>query len=272
MNSIPSLDHPRQRAVNAMKASIPVSLWEQNELFLDALREEIKKHPVSMHPAIANLDAGVFELERMRKIHLEYRHAIVQVFTDALLIAQHQSRQLEPRQAPGSKIYPRFLMTLNVLDELGFHPSLSANQDYQGDPNHAHYLLFERLLDNYGISADERSQYVPSSIAQKVRVFLENSFSDYTLVVALLAVAEIEVILFSPPLRRNTAALGIRVNEGYYHVHGVSEDKSCNAADDYHENDLWYVLTQAILPADYTKIRTACLEYCDLWDQFWTHQ
>ena len=272
MQVVHTLDHPRQSAVNAMKASIPISLWEQNESFLDAVRREIKTHPVSTHPAITKLNAGMFGMETMHKIHLEYRHAIVQVFTDALLIAQHQSRQLEPRQAPGSKIYPRFLLTLNVLDEFGFQPGLSADNYYQGNPADAHYPLFERLLDNYGISVEERCEYVPSPIAHKVRAFLENSFSDYAMVVALLAVAEEEVILFSPPLRRNTAALGLSVNDGYYHVHGVSEDKTSNACDDYHQNDLWCVLAQAVLPADYNNIRTACLEYCDLWDQFWSYQ
>lgn len=272
MNLIPALDNPRQSAVNAMKASIPVSLWEQNESFLDTLRQEIKTHPVSTHSAIMQLNAGMFSLEAIRKTHLEYRHAIVQVFTDALLIAQHQSRQLEPRQAPGSKMYPRFLITLNVLDEFGFQPGCNTQEHYQGNPAYAHYPLFEQLLDAYGISAQERCAYAPSPIAQKVRTFLENSFCDYAMVVALLAVAEEEVILYSPPLRCNTAALGIGVNDGYYHVHGTSTDTSCNASDDYHEDDLWSVLTQALLPADYNNIRSACLEYCDLWEQFWTHQ
>ncbi len=272
MKSVSPLDNPRQSAVNAMKASIPAALWQQNESFLHTVREAITTHPVSTHVAITSLNAGRFGLEAMRKIHLEYRHAIVQVFTDALLIAQHQSRQLEPRQAPGSKIYPRFLMTLNVLDEFGFRPGSGAHGYYQGHPAQAHYPLFERLLDDYGMSAQERGHYVPSPSAQKVRAFLENSFSNYAMVVALLAVAEEEVILFSPPLRRNTAALGIGVNDGYYHVHGASEDKTCHASDDYHENDLWCVLTQALLPADYDNIRSACLAYCDLWDQFWTHQ
>lgn len=272
MKTKPPLDDPRQSAVNAMKASTPVSLWEQNELFFEAVRTEIKKHSVSTHPVIEALNAGSFNLAAMREIHLEYRHAIVQVFTDALLMAQHQSRQLEPRQAPGAKIYPRFLMMLNVLDEFGFQPGPSTRHYYQGNPAYAHYPLFERLLDDYGIGAEERCRYTPSPVAHEVRACLENSFNDYTMVVALLAVAEEEVILFSPPLRRNTETLGIKVDSGYYYVHGVSADKTCSASDDYHENDLWCVLNQAASPADYDNVRGACLDYCDLWDRFWTHQ
>lgn len=267
-----SLDNPRQIAIAAMMAMIPAEVWEQNEKFLASLSQEIREHPMAKHPMIKVLNDGAFSKEAMHQIHLEYRHAIVQVFTDALLIAQHQSRQLEPRLAPGAKMYPRFLLTLNILDEFGFRPGYDRHKYYQGNPAYAHYPLFEQLLDEYGISREGRLEYKPSTIAQEVRTFLEQSFGSYTIVVALLAVAEEEVILFSPPLRRNTAALGINVDSGYYFVHGTSGDKSANACDDDHEDDLWHVLAQAALPEEHAQIRKACLKYCDLWDQFWTHQ
>ncbi len=39
--------------------------------------------------------------------------------------------------------------------------------------------------------------------------------------------AEEEVILYSPPLRKATCAVGIDVEGGgYYHVHGISEDET----------------------------------------------
>lgn len=91
-------------------------------------------------------------------------------------------------------------------------------------------------------------------------------------VAALLAVAEEEVILFSPPLRRATGAVGLDVEGGYYNVHGTSEDESAEAADDDHEDDLWYVLAQAMTPDRQTEIRAQCLKYCDLWNEFWSLQ
>ncbi|NII75659.1 hypothetical protein FHW84_004270 [Dyella sp. SG562] len=239
---------------------------------MENLRQLISTHPVARHRAIGVLNSGTLDLEAMRTIHLEYRHAIVQIFTDALLAAQLQTRQLEPRLPPGSKLAPRFLITLNDLDEFGFRPGLDAEGYYRGNPAYAHYPLFERVLDDYGISLQQRQSYPASRISRKVREFLEHSYGDYLDVVVLLAAAEEEVILYSAPLREATRALGIDVDDGYYFVHGVSEDVSAEAADDDHENDLWLALTQALTPEHYPRVQSLCLRYCDLWDQFWTAQ
>ncbi|WP_218156322.1 hypothetical protein [Dyella sp. OK004] len=266
------LDQPRKKAVAAMRASIPDDAWRRNAAFVENLRHLIAHHPVARHRAIGVLNSGALDRATMRAIHLEYRHAIVQIFTDALLAAQLQTRQLEPRLHPGAKLAPRFLITLNDLDEFGFRPGFDADGYYRGNPSYAHYPLFERVLDDYGITAQARQSYVPSSIARAVREFLEQSYGNYLDVTVLLAAAEEEVILFSPPLREATRALGINVNDGYYYVHGISEDASAEAADDDHENDLWLILTQALTPDQYQRVQQICMRYCDLWEQFWTAQ
>ncbi|MDH0562921.1 hypothetical protein [Acinetobacter courvalinii] len=263
---------PRENALNGMKKSIPAETWEKNITFLNNLRAQISNHPVSRHPAIQILNDGVIDKISLERIHLEYRHAIVQVFTDALLMAQFQSRQLEPRLPAGSKMYPRFLLNLNILDEFGFRPGLDKDGYYLGNPEYAHYPLFEDVLNDFGIDEAERKAYQPSLISEKVRVYLERSFDNYKAIAALLAVAEEEVILFSPPLRQATHAVGLEVECGYYHVHGVSHDASSEAADDDHEDDLWFVLAQACTEDDYNFITRICLEYCDLWQQFWDKQ
>ncbi|WP_266156857.1 hypothetical protein [Dyella silvatica] len=196
----------------------------------------------------------------------------MQVFTDALLAAQLQSRQLEPRLHPGAKLVPRFLLTLNDLDEFGFRPGLDVDGYYRGNPAYAHYPLFERVLDDYEVTQQARKSYVPSQSSQSVREYLEHSYGSYIDVVVLLAAAEEEVILFSPPLREATRALGIDVSDGYYFVHGVSDDTMAEAADDDHENDLWLILTQALTPDQYPRVQALCLRYCDLWGQFWSYQ
>ncbi|MBC6801958.1 hypothetical protein CKK05_19815, partial [Acinetobacter baumannii] len=112
-----------------------------------------------------------------------------------------------------------------------------------------------------------------SKIADQVRNFLESSYDSYIKVVALLAVAEEEVILFSPPLREATKAIGVDVEGGgYYHVHGVSTDETSEAADDDHEDDLWFALAQAITKEDYESLTTLCMDYCALWNEFWDAQ
>jgi hypothetical protein len=53
---------------------------------------------------------------------------------------------------------------------------------------------------------------------------------------------------------------------------GVSHDETAEAADDDHEDDLWFVLAQACTEDDYEFITKISFEYCDLWQQFWDKQ
>ncbi|EPF6071101.1 hypothetical protein MQ669_003754 [Acinetobacter nosocomialis] len=268
-----NFNNPRKKALAGMKQSISAELWDKNLNFLTQLRAKIAQHPVSHHPAIETLNNGEINKENLKRIHLEYRHAIVQTFTDALLMAQYQTKQLEPRLHAGAKMFPRFLLSLNIFDEFGFRPGADRDGYYQGNPEYAHYPLFEDVLNDFGVTEEERRSYKPTSIAHQVREFLENSYNDYKAVSALLAVAEEEVILYSPSLRRATSAVGIEVEGGgYYHVHGVSEDKTAEAADDDHEEDLWFILMQACTEEDYIRLENLCLEYCDLWKKFWDVQ
>ncbi|WP_336935882.1 hypothetical protein [Acinetobacter soli] len=270
-NSI-NLDDPRQNAILSMKESIPATSWDNNTNFLKSLRERITNHRVSNHPAIQILKSGQLNIEQLKHVHLEYRHAIVQIFTDALLMAQFQSKQLEPLLNSGSKMAARFLLSLNVLDEFGFKPGLSESGYYIGHPDHAHYPLYEKLLDSLNITEDDRKSYAPSTISDQVRRYLENTYNCYLSVTALLAVAEEEVILFSPALREAVKAIGRSVDSGYYYVHGVSDDEFAEAADDDHEDDLWFILTQACSEENYEYLSKICTEYCELWCKFWDYQ
>ncbi len=87
------MDNPRQLAKKAIKASVPAALWSENESFVAELRTTVNKHPVAKHPAIEALNQAAFSKEGIKRIHLDYRHAIVQSFTDALLIAQYLSHK-----------------------------------------------------------------------------------------------------------------------------------------------------------------------------------
>ncbi|MDR2249869.1 hypothetical protein [Acinetobacter sp.] len=268
-----NFNNPRKKALAGMKQSISIELWNKNLNFLNQLRAKIAKHPVSHHPAIKTLNNGEINKENLKRIHLEYRHAIVQTFTDALLMAQYQTKQLEPRLHAGAKMFPRFLLSLNIFDEFGFRPGVDRDGYYQGNPEYAHYPLFEDVLNDFGVTEQQRFDYKPTEIADQVRKFLENSYDNYKAVSALLAVAEEEVILYSPPLRKATGAVGIDVEEGgYYHVHGISEDETAEAADDDHEEDLWFILMQACTEEDYDHLENLCLEYCNLWERFWDIQ
>ena len=167
---------------------------------------------------------------------------------------------------------PRVLLTLNILDEFGYTPGVSNIGYYKGHHEYSHYVLYEKLLNEIGISSQDRNEHPSSDISNEVRCFLESTFTDYASIVALLAVAEEQVILFSPPLRKSIAHHGYDVAKGYYRVHGTTDDADTDGADDDHENDLWAALTQACTKENHEKLTSVCLSYCDLWDEFWSHQ
>lgn len=131
---VTQLNNPRQIARELLKDSVSNDLWLENQQFVTRCRERLQSHPIAEHSMIQALNRGSFRLDAMQKIHLDYRHAIVQIFTDALLMAQVQSRQLERKLAPGTKMYARFLLTLNTLDEFGFKPGIDQNGYYRGNP------------------------------------------------------------------------------------------------------------------------------------------
>ncbi|MBW4651128.1 MAG: hypothetical protein KME06_20925 [Kastovskya adunca ATA6-11-RM4] len=266
------LNNPRQIARDLLKDSVSSDLWRDNQQFVVRFRDRLQQHPITHHPAIQALNQASFGLDAMRKIHLDYRHAIVQIFTDALLMAQVQSRQVEQRLASGTKMYARFLLTLNTLDEVGFKPGTDQSGYYRGNPLEAHYPLYERVLDSLGVSINQRAAYTPSPQADSVRTFLEDAYGDFNSVVALLAVGERVVVLFSAPLRENAKAVGVETGEGYYLNHGASDDMQAKADDDTHEDDLWYVLMQSLLPTEYERVTALCDRYCDLWMAFWDAQ
>ena len=263
-----------QIARDSMRHSIPDALWSKNQEFVARLQDMISRHPISVHPAISALNQATFEKAATCRIHLEYRHAIVQEFTDALLMAQYQCRQLEPRLQAGQKMAARFLLTFNILDEFGFqfNTSTSEPDGYCGTPYGAHYPLYERVLNELDISLIERSEYVPSPIAHRLLQYLRSSYESLSAVTSLLAVAERVVVLFSAPMRQNAKASGVTTTSGYYLCHGESSDPQSEADDDVHESDLWQVLTQSLLPQEYEYIESLCREYCDLWVEFWDLQ
>lgn len=268
------IDGPRRIARNVMRSSIPEKKWIRNQDFVEGLISKIKCHRVCTHPAIAALKGSVFDLKELQAIHLEYRYAIVQIFTDALLMAQFQCRQLEPRLNSGQKMFPRFLLTLNVLDEFGFYADHRSRREsrYSGNPFNAHYPLFESVLDELNVTAEERENYVPSLAAQQLKDYLEDSYGALSTVVTLLGVAEEIVILFSAPLRENSRNVGVKVDRGYYFCHGSSDDSSIQAVDDTHASDLWQVLIQCLEIEEYEHIEKICSDYCSLWSVFWDFQ
>lgn len=261
---------PRTEALRLMSESLPSGEQEKNWQFVNDLKKIIADHPLNNAPIIETLNSGDLSFDQLKTIHLEYREAIVRIFTDALTAAVFNTRQLEPRLKPGSKMAARSLLTLNCLDEFGFRPGTGQDGYYIGTPEHAHYPLFEKVLKQLNLDDERIQAFKPSASSIEVKDFLENAYHSYPLLLALLAVAEAQVITFSPALRAATHYFEFDVSSGYYHVHGVSTDAECEAADDDHEDDLWAALVQAITPEQYDMVKGSSVAYLELWATFWS--
>jgi hypothetical protein len=267
-----NLDHPRRQAKEAIRATVTEELWDRNRQFTQELDELIANHRLADHPARSALSSGQFGRNALARLHLEYRHAGVQIFTDALLQAQLLTAELEDRLGPTAKIPARFLLTLNTLDELGFQPGEGARGYYRGHPQLAHYPLFEQLLDQLGVGRGEREAYVPSTVADALHHNLRAAYDDLLTLTTFLTIAEKQVVLFSPPMRQAILALGMPVRGGYYDFHGTSDEVDWSGADDDHHDDLWFLIQQAATPDRYDEVLRRARYYLGLWAQFWDEQ
>lgn len=255
----------RQNAIDLIKKSLPAEQWQSNADKVTQLRLQLQQHRLFNHPMIRILSEDKLSLTAVQAIHLEYQHSIVEIFTDALLMTQFQAKQLDDKLFASIKMFARFLITFNILDEFGFTFKL----DQQITPLNAHFCLFKGVLKELNISEETVRiyEYAPESVS--LRNFLEQSYDNYAQLALLLAVGEQQVITFSPPLRKSFEQLGFATNQGYYHVHGVTQDTTIQAADDLHEDDLWILLIQAFSFYDEQEFEQAAIKYCDLWEQFW---
>ncbi|PWQ95327.1 hypothetical protein [Leucothrix arctica] len=263
------MDLIRKNVIDEMIESVGKETWNQNMLFVHELVDLVKNHKIKKHPIVTQLANNEFSLQEIQTMHMEYRE-IVHIFTDALLMAQFQSKRVENVMKPGSKAYARFLLTLNTLDEFGFHYKIGEPCDFQGTPQKSHLILFENLMTDLSITDQDRERFTPSAMTLKLKECFLTAYDDYPLLLTLLAIAEEIVMIFSPVMRLNTGALGIPVEQGYYQVHGVSDDEENNACDDYHQNDLWLILAQGAGGFDKKSLMENTKEFIDLWDEFWT--
>ncbi len=259
----------RESVIREMQSSIGLEQWKANEVLVNELKELIHNHPINQHPVIDALNRGEYSLETMKRIHLEYRE-IVRIFTDALLMAQFSAYQVEDKLKVGSKALPRFLLTLNVLDEFGFKYSEDNENGYfGGNPRQSHLILFEQLLTQLGISDRERNDFQPSEETLKIKQKMQSAYNNFNELIIYLCVCERVVILFSSAMRKNLELLGIDIDGGYYSVHGVSTDLNNEGYDDHHEYDMLNILTYCLNEFHEEKYYIIQNMMLNLWQNFW---
>lgn len=251
-----------------MKSTVDAGVWRKNEAFTEELLGLVQQHPISAHPIVRALEGGQLDKAAIRRTHLEFRHAFAQIFTDALIQAMFTSGQLEAKQNALGKVAARFLIQLNVFDELGFEPCTRIGE-VTGNPVNSHYVQFEKTLLELGLTAEEIRNYVPSDAARACRRTLEGVFGDHCMLSLVLALAESVFTKFAGPWAQNVKKrTNVDTSVGYHAIHVEHEGEFI---DDEHSEDMWYVFKQAADPDQYVRCRAKTKEVLDVWHAFLDH-
>ena len=257
----------RSDALSFIHHSLPREQWLSNELHIDNLKKSMYEHALFQHPILKEMLKKKLSFEHLQEIHTHYFHAIVHIFTDALSMLIFQAQQLdhhsqlhkETRQT--AKIYARYLLSLNLMDELGFNSAILE----KSSPNKSHLVYFTQLMKQLNIS----TQHIPCAEALAIQNFIKAHYQEYDHLLLLLACTEKQVIYFSQALSQNLFQYNPHYCKGYYDCHGEADHSDCLANDDNHEEDLWCLLTQCFTNQQEQKLDQLEQNYLALWTHFW---
>jgi hypothetical protein len=257
------MNKPRDTGRAAIVKSVPENLWKQNWDFSKKIQERIDDHALKSHPIKALLMQATLNVEISRYMHLEFAYAFAQIFTDSLIHAMATSAQLEPKLGPLGKVSARFLLQLNLLDEMGFAPAEEVTGDYSGNPMNSHYIQFMNTLKELESTPEILKSFRPSAAASASRKTFTDYYQDHMLLTLVLAAAETLFTEFASPWAESVKkSTNIDTSKGYHKIH-VEDDG--HFIDDDHSEDSWYLFRQAADPARYDE----CLKHVDQWLETW---
>ncbi|RDK97435.1 hypothetical protein C8D90_101885 [Enterobacillus tribolii] len=264
MENMEKLLSARQLGRDAIVVTIGKENYRRNYQFAKRLIDRIESHPLMSNPILSKMNGGEFDAHQMKVFHLEFYHAFAQVFTDAVIEALRSTTQLERRLGGRAKMAARFLLQLNLLDELGFQPGTGSDGGYNGQPSLAHYVQFFNTMEQLGMSEREVKAWLPMSSSVACRATFENTYGDYTQLIGLLAVAETVFHDFATPWAKSVGvATDIDVTTGYHSIH--VETDTGESIEDGHSEDAWILFCQAITEDRYDEIT----QHVDLWLKVW---
>lgn len=264
-----NINSPRIMGRQAIQATIEPSVWNKNVEYSLSIKNMIDKHKLCRHPLIGLLSTEKLNVDATKLIHFEFSYAFAEIFTDSVIQTMITSTQLERRLGPMGKVSARFLLELNLMDELGFTPSSnSSNQDeYCGNPLLAHYSQFNETIEELGSNHDELLNYKPSAAAEEARKTFTENYGNHLMMTSVLAVAESVFTLFAGPWAKSVGlSTNIDVSKGYHKIH--VEDDSGEFLDDEHSEDTWFLFRQAIQENEFSDVKEQISTWLDVWYDF----
>lgn len=263
------INSPRLMGRKAIQATVQPSVWQQNLEFSLSVKNMIDKHKLCRHPLIGLLSTEKLNVEATKLIHFEFSYAFAEIFTDSVIQTMITSSQLERKLGPMGKVSARFLLELNLMDELGFTPKSNSknSEDYCGNPLLAHYSQFNETIEELGSNHDELLDYKPSAAAEDARKTFTENYGHHLMMTSVLAVAESVFTLFAGPWAKSVGlSTSVDVSRGYHKIH--VENESGEFLDDEHSEDTWYLFRQAIEEKDYAIVKEKMSIWLDVWYDF----
>ena len=136
-------ENARTEALNFVKNSLTLDQWNLHQAQIQLLKQSVEQHALFQHPILNQLQSSTLSLRHLKTIHLNYFVAIVKIFTDALsmLILMRilwKKQNIKTDMRVKAKVYARYLLSLNLIDELGFNTLDLA----LSSPSKAHLTYF----------------------------------------------------------------------------------------------------------------------------------
>ena len=261
------IDTPREASRQIIRESVDPETWRNNEAFTRKLEGIIKASRLFNHPVIESWSRKEFTLASMVIVHSEVRAGFLEHFGDALIHLMQTTTSLERRLGARAKMAARFLIQLNVLEEMGYKPTPLGKTGFSGHPGLSHYWQLVETLTALGQPEDQWAAYVPSSEARAVTASLRGNFDDHLRLAVVLAGIETAFIPYYGPWADNTIAVSpTDIADGYHSIH--VEDETGAVVDDVHSEDSWYIVRQAVTPDRYAEIEAFLRDVLEVWARF----
>ena len=264
----------RRESYAILHNALPVDRRERTQRRRQHLQDIVRNHKrLHKHPILPLMYNGSPSPKAVLDLHRDFQY-LTKCFTDQITLIALGTRELRPKFGDDVAMAARFLVFLNLLDELGFHPGVG---EYRGSPMMSHHMLFTDVLAELSTKAcggcadnENSNQDQAAKHSSKLLGLIDDS--NLLSVLAYLIVTEEEAMVFSPAMRCATANTGINVDNGYYVVHGSSDDNSSNACDDFHQNDGWEILEllmDSMNEEEFKVVETMIVDFLDAWCCFW---
>ena len=261
------IENPRGVSRQIIRESVDPETWRKNEAFTRKLEEIIKTSRLFNHPVIEAWSRKEFTLASMVIVHSEVRAGFLEHFGDALIHLMQTTTSLERRLGAKAKMAARFLIQLNVLEEMGYKPTPLGMTGFSGHPGLSHYWQLVETLTALGQPEDQWAAYVASPEALAVKASLRGNFDDHLRLAVVLAAIEAAFIPYYGPWAINTIAVSpTDIADGYHSIHVADETGA--VVDDVHSEDSWYIVRQAVTPDRYAEIEAFLRDILEVWARF----